>query len=1100
MSRKDTKQKPSAAQKIRNLINISLILLGLIAILVFMSHMQRQYSVRKANQASAAALDQVIETLDSNTEKVDSLRSRYHQDNQSILEDMAYLLSTPHYSSLAYSSVQERCAVMERLSRAVSENGYLVVIDNNGVVLIAPEVDAVGDHLTENGTLTEEQLTQLLEGTSDEVLLTHVAGSDVDAYFYCYNLNDTYSLIYAVDAAELNAQFTALRDMGPVLSSVVVDNDGFVFAVDASTATYMYFNDGTKRLDGQPIADSGLTADVMQDAFSGMQTIDGVKYQCLSRTYSSPFYGEYTVITAVCVADSLFSGDKTAISLTAITFILCAFVILLYATLLKVDPDQLAAYDETIYSRKDLRTLYRKAKKNPARNIRIFKLHGEQFYLKAGIAEKLLPVIVISTLLVFVISWNSQMIVEITKGMQQSRTAVEQLETLFSYRDNNSGVIMDQYQGQYLSKLQLISFLLTEDPTITDTLNSDADAENVHVHVDSDLQPILNAQGQPVRSVANAPLLQQLAANNNFDYLALYDDQGRTIAVNGDLWHFIISHDGDHQSAPFLDVLSAKCDNLIQAPQTDALGVAMQYLATTYYYYILEGDGPEAGTYASQAEYDAYQINGTHTVDGTDYRIVRHRGMLQGGIADGTVESIMDSTSNAAMMRQIKVGSDGFTILFDNSPEHICLWSPYASSIGRTAAELNISDAAFSGTYKGFTKVNGVNYFQTYVYDNGYWIATALPSGSMLAGRDPIALITTLVAFIFYLVLFQMCIFSSDSEEDVLEKLLEERIEQRGDNGMVKITMPNGKTKYARSASARYSDTAVSWADMSTNQRLGAVLRITLSIICGIFLISCIFCDKIFGADSAVTYIVNGDWEHSFNYFAFVAFAAVIMSVMVMSYVVSKLINFIIRNMDSRMETVGRLLLSVIKYGSVLFSLFYGFSLLGFSTAGLVTSAGIMSIVIGLGSQSLISDILSGIFIVFEGAFRVGDIVTVGDFRGIVVDIGLRTTKIESTAGDIKIFNNSSVAGIINMTKKASKAFCEISIDYGADLEYVERVLKDALPVIGDKEPRIIGHPIYIGVTALSESSVVLKIAANCAEKDRFGVSFYLNRELFLLF
>ena len=65
----------------------------------------------------------------------------------------------------------------------------------------------------------------------------------------------------------------------------------------------------------------------------------------------------------------------------------------------------------------------------------------------------------------------------------------------------------------------------------------------------------------------------------------------------------------------------------------------------------------------------------------------------------------------------------------------------------------------------------------------------------------------------------------------------------------------------------------------------------------------------------------------------------------------------------------------------------------------------------------------------FEGEFRVGDIVTVGDFRGNVLEIGLRTTIIEDATKNIKVFNNSQLSGIINMTKELSCAVIDVSIE-----------------------------------------------------------------------
>ena len=165
------------------------------------------------------------------------------------------------------------------------------------------------------------------------------------------------------------------------------------------------------------------------------------------------------------------------------------------------------------------------------------------------------------------------------------------------------------------------------------------------------------------------------------------------------------------------------------------------------------------------------------------------------------------------------------------------------------------------------------------------------------------------------------------------------------------------------------------------------------------------------------------------------------------------------------------------------------------------SSAGILSLVIGLGAQSLIKDIIAGIFIVFEGEFRVGDIVTIGDWRGTVLEIGLRTTKIMDNSKNIKIFANSQISGVINMTREYSVAKVIVGTEYGDSIERIEAILKNELPKVKEKlSSTIIDGPFYKGVTSLSESSVDLLIIATCTEKDRMQLTRDLNREVKLIF
>lgn len=101
-----------------------------------------------------------------------------------------------------------------------------------------------------------------------------------------------------------------------------------------------------------------------------------------------------------------------------------------------------------------------------------------------------------------------------------------------------------------------------------------------------------------------------------------------------------------------------------------------------------------------------------------------------------------------------------------------------------------------------------------------------------------------------------------------------------------------------------------------------------------------------------------------------------------------------------------------------------------------------MSLIVGLGAQPLIEDIIAGLFIVFEELFDVGDIIVIDGFRGTVKEIGIRTTQIEDAGGDIKVVNNSDIRTLIDMTSQLSLAICEVDIEHGETLERVEVVIK----------------------------------------------------------
>ena len=194
------------------------------------------------------------------------------------------------------------------------------------------------------------------------------------------------------------------------------------------------------------------------------------------------------------------------------------------------------------------------------------------------------------------------------------------------------------------------------------------------------------------------------------------------------------------------------------------------------------------------------------------------------------------------------------------------------------------------------------------------------------------------------------------------------------------------------------------------------------------------------------------------------------------------------------------ILISVIKYAAVLVWLFFVLSSFGVDTTVILAGIGIVSLIVGLAIQPLLSDIIAGLFIIFEDVFNVGDIIVADGFRGTVKEIGMRHTQIEDAGGNIKVINNSDIRALVNMTNQLSLATVDMSIEYGESLERVEAILNDNLPKIKETIPQIVEGPYYKGVSALGDSSVNLKFIARCEETAKYQVERDMNRQFKLLF
>jgi len=199
-------------------------------------------------------------------------------------------------------------------------------------------------------------------------------------------------------------------------------------------------------------------------------------------------------------------------------------------------------------------------------------------------------------------------------------------------------------------------------------------------------------------------------------------------------------------------------------------------------------------------------------------------------------------------------------------------------------------------------------------------------------------------------------------------------------------------------------------------------------------------------------------------------------------------------------KAVIEILSSLIKYTAVIVLLFFVLKTFGVDTTAILAGVGILGLIVGLGAQPLIADIIAGLFIVFEGVFEVGDIIVYNGFRGTVKEIGIRTTQIIDAGGNIKVVNNSKLQEIVNMTNQLSLAICDIGIEYGESLERVEAIMKEELPKIKAAIPDIKDGPFYKGVAELANSSVVIRFVANCEEGTRYQVERDMNRLFKLAF
>ncbi len=247
---------------------------------------------------------------------------------------------------------------------------------------------------------------------------------------------------------------------------------------------------------------------------------------------------------------------------------------------------------------------------------------------------------------------------------------------------------------------------------------------------------------------------------------------------------------------------------------------------------------------------------------------------------------------------------------------------------------------------------------------------------------------------------------------------------------------------------------------------------------------------NMFGDVGQISAVIKFDW--------IVVFQLVVMILLLMIIrVVCVALMGAIKPKAGRSKTILNLAQSGFNYLTIIVGIFWGMSILGVDLATLFASLGILALVIGFGAESLIADMITGLFMIFENEYNVGDIIELGGYRGTVTSIGVRTTCVTDAGGNVKVINNSDMRNIINLSSQASFAICDFPVPYEIKIADAEDALDKVLTKVQEKYPETFpAKPEYKGVQALDASAVTLRVVAGVAESDRFSAARLLNREL----
>lgn len=209
--------------------------------------------------------------------------------------------------------------------------------------------------------------------------------------------------------------------------------------------------------------------------------------------------------------------------------------------------------------------------------------------------------------------------------------------------------------------------------------------------------------------------------------------------------------------------------------------------------------------------------------------------------------------------------------------------------------------------------------------------------------------------------------------------------------------------------------------------------------------------------------------------------------------VLVSVINKLLRSRAVKMQERKRKTLESLLDNLTRYSIYFIFGLMvlqaiGLKITTLLAGAGIAGVALGFGAQSLIKDILTGFFILFEDQYGVGDLVKINNFTGTVQGIGLRLTRIQAWTGEVEVIPNGQILQVTNYSRTNSLAVIDVGVGYHTNLDEAIEILRRVMSEVKAETDVIVGDVQILGVQSLRPSDILLRVTAECLPTQQYGV------------
>lgn len=212
---------------------------------------------------------------------------------------------------------------------------------------------------------------------------------------------------------------------------------------------------------------------------------------------------------------------------------------------------------------------------------------------------------------------------------------------------------------------------------------------------------------------------------------------------------------------------------------------------------------------------------------------------------------------------------------------------------------------------------------------------------------------------------------------------------------------------------------------------------------------------------------------------------------------ISKIFKLKVKGVSTKKQkTLQIFFTNIAKWIVVIIAFMIILEICGIDTGVIITSLGAVTVVIGLAFQDILKDFIAGVSFIFENSYNVGDIVAINGFKGEVIYMGMKATKIKALSGEIFIINNGSIKEITNYTMANSIVLVDVGVSYESDIEKVEKVLTKLSEKLSKELPYLKGDVKVLGVEDLGSSAVVFRLSAEVEQNMIYKVQRDLRKQI----